>query len=96
MARKEEPINVNNIGWESLKERDALRNSDTDGNKILSGPRLGPAKGCCVYGTEHLGSTTGVELLDELSDHQLLKRTLGHAVTWSKNSSMQFLLTSAV
>jgi hypothetical protein len=36
VARKEEPINVNNIGWESLKKRDALRNSDTDGNKILT------------------------------------------------------------
>jgi hypothetical protein len=45
-----------------------------------SGPRIGPSKGSCEYGTEHLGSTTGVELLDELSDHQLLKRTPGHAV----------------
>ena len=55
----------------------------TDGKKILNGgSRIGPAKGSCEYGTEHLGSTTGVELLDELSDHQLLKRTLGHAVIW--------------
>lgn len=80
MARKEEPINVHGIWWENLKERDALRNSDRWEENINSGPRIGPAKRSCKYGTEHLGSTTGVELPDELSDHQLLKRTLGHAV----------------
>jgi len=42
---------------------------------------MGPAKGSCEYGTEHSASTTGVGLLDELSDHQLLTTTLGHAVT---------------
>jgi hypothetical protein len=47
-----------------------------------SGLRRGPAMGSCEYGTELLGSSTGVELLDEVSDHQLLKRTLGHAVIW--------------
>jgi hypothetical protein len=46
-----------------------------------SGPKMEPAKGSYEYGTEHLASTTGVGLLDELSDHQLLATTLGHEVT---------------
>jgi hypothetical protein len=77
VASKEEPLNVHSIWVQNLKERDLKKfRLRWEENTVVL------AKGSCEYGTELLGSSTGVELLDELSDQQLLKRTLGHAVIW--------------
>ena len=65
-----------------VAEAEGKRRPESWGENTNSGPRIGTEKGFCEYGTEHLASATGVELLDELSDHQLMKRTFGHAVIW--------------